>query len=188
MEADGTEGSGGGMRRRWRAPARGWMGRPRGRRAGGRPLRSLALAFLTAAVGAGPAASQERSTFESFGIETAGASAGWLVGFGMGRLLVGDDCGEDMGCMFSDLALVLATASGGSALGAWGLGRSLDGDPSLAGAAIGSVGGAAAGLAILKMLEEIDPSLDDGLQAVIAFTLVQGMVTAVGSRIGAGLR
>lgn len=150
-----------------------------------------ALALGLALAGGPTDAAAQRSDAAAWGIETVGGALGSAAGFGLGILIVAqddEDCGDDIGCIFSDVALVLATASAGSTLGAWGLGEAADTDPSLLGAAVGSVAGAAAGLAMLKVVEEIDPMWDEGAPAVLTFTLSQGAVTALGSRIGAALR
>jgi hypothetical protein len=157
-----------------------------------RGLRAAAAALALALTALPPsAAAQGRSGAAAWGIETGGGALGSAAGFGLGIVIVAQDedgCGDDLGCIFSDVALVLATASAGSALGAWGLGGAMDTGPSLLGAAIGSLAGAAAGLGMLKVVEEIDPMWDEGGPSVLSFTLTQGAVTALGSRIAAAVR
>lgn len=135
-----------------------------------------------------PAAAQERGAASAWASEAAGGTLGSLAGFGLGVLIVDDECGDDIECILTDVAAVVGLASAGSALGTVALGGAADTEPSLAGAAIGALAGAFAGLGMLKVVEEIDPRLDDGLAAAITFSLSQGMVAAIGSRIGAAVR
>ena len=149
---------------------------------------ALAAALLVLSGAASDLAGQERSGGEAWAIEAAGGVLGSAAGFGVGLALVDDDCGDDLICIFTDVAAVLAMASGGSALGAWGLGRAADTDPSLGGAIVGSLAGAVASLGTLKLVDEIAPEADDRATAVITVSLTQGAITALGSMLGAALR
>ena len=174
----------------WGSARPGWAGRPGQPRPTATGVRVVKLALLVlAGLSAGEAAAQERSGGAAFAIEAAGGTLGSLAGYGIGRAIVDEDaCGDDLGCIFSGVGTVLLASSAGATLGAWALGSAADTDPSIGGAALGSLAGAAAGLGLLKVLEEIDPQWDEGGAAVIALTLSQGIVTALGSRIGAALR
>jgi hypothetical protein len=166
----------------------GWAGHPglpRGRRLAGLLGSPLALALLLCAVSA-QSASAQRTGVGAFAVEAVGGTIGSLVGFGVGAFTVDDQCDDEL--CFKELGVVLLTASAGATAGAVIAGRRADTNPSIVGSAIGSLAGAGAGLALLKVLEEIDPGLDDGAPAVIAFTVSQGIVTALGSRIAAALR
>ena len=153
-------------------------------------IRRLVLAGAAGAVlTGGPVLAQERGGSSAWAIEATGATLGSLAGFGLGMALVDEDaCGDDLGCIFSGLGTVLLVSSAGAVAGTWVAAEIGDTDVSLGGAALGSVAGAAAGLAFLKVLEEIEPGLDDGASAIVSFTISQGIVTALGSRIGAALR
>jgi hypothetical protein len=148
-----------------------------------------ALALLVAgALWVSPAAAQDGGTARAWGIEAVGGVIGSAAGFGLGLLAVDDDdCGDNLDCILSDVAAVLATATGGATLGAWGLGRAADTEPSFGGAAVGALAGAAAGLGMIKVLDEISDQSERAV-AVIGFSIAQGAVTALGSRIGAALR
>ena len=134
-------------------------------------------------------ASAQRAEGSAWAIEAAGGALGSAAGFGLGLALLDDnDCGDDLGCIFRDVAGVLAGASAGATLGSWALGDAADTEPSVGGAALGSLAGAVAGLGVIKLLDEAAPDLDEGAVAVIGFAVSQGIFTALGSRIGAALR
>jgi hypothetical protein len=144
---------------------------------------------LGAALTGGPLVAQERSGAEAWAIETAGGSVGSLVGFGVGALMARGDCeAEDLECYLDAVGRVLLTASAGSTLGAWGLGKATGTNPSFIGAALGSLAGALAGAGAIKLIDEATSDGDGGGGAVIGFSIAQGVVTALGSRIGAALR
>jgi hypothetical protein len=145
------------------------------------------LLFAAARVEA--ASAQERTGMREWTIEAAGGTLGSVAGFGIGLAIFDDDdCGDDLGCIFEDVAGVLAFSSAGATMGTWSLGSAASTDPSFGGALIGSLVGAAAGLGILKVLEEMDSDWNEGAPAVIGFTVTQGVLTAVGSRVGKALR
>jgi hypothetical protein len=149
----------------------------------------LALTLLVLVLVLAAPASAQRSGGSAWAIEAAGGTLGSAAGFGLGLAIFDDDdCGDDLGCIFSDVAGVLVSASTGATLGTWALGRAADTGPSLGGAVLGSLVGAVAGLGAIKLLDEADPDLDEGAVAVIGFGVSQGAITALGSRIGAALR
>ena len=150
--------------------------------------RAALIALLASGIAAPGLTGQERSGGAAWAIEAAGGAIGSAVGFGVGLLVVDDNCGDDLDCIFADVAAVIGTATAGSAIGTWILGNATDTDPSLGGAALGALAGAVAGLGVIKLFDEIDPGLDEGATAVIGFGIAQGAVTALGSRIGAALR
>ena len=130
-----------------------------------------------------------RTPAGAWAIEAAGGTLGSAVGFGVGALMAGGDCeAEDLECYLDAVGRVLLTASAGSTLGTWTLGKATGTEPSLVGAALGSLAGAIAGAGAIKLLDEIDPSADEGGGAVIAFSVAQGVVTAGASRLAAVLR
>jgi hypothetical protein len=148
---------------------------------------ALLVAPLMSAMAAPGLSGQERSGTGAWAIEAAGGSVGSLAGFGAGVLFVDDDCGDDLDCILDAVGTVLLTASTGSTLGAWAFGKMADTNSSLVGAALGSLAGAAAGLGVIKLIDEAGGS-GEGAGAVIGFSVAQEMVTALGSRIGAALR
>jgi hypothetical protein len=146
----------------------------------------ILVAVLAAAPGL---AGQQRGGGEAWAIEAAGGSVGSLVGFGVGALMARGDCeAEDLECYLDAVGRVLLTASAGATLGTWGLGKATDTEPSLVGAALGSLAGALAGAGVIKLIDEASSNSDAGGGAVIGFSIAQGAVTALGSRIGAALR
>jgi hypothetical protein len=153
-------------------------------------IRVVRIVILLCAVGrAGTLSAQERTGMRDWTIEAAGATIGSVAGFGIGLAIFDDDdCGDDLDCIFEDVAGVLAFSSVGATMGIWALGSAANTDPSFGGALIGSLAGAAAGLGILKVLEEIDSDWSEGAPAVIGFTVTQGVLTAIGSRVGKALR
>ena len=124
----------------------------------------------------------------AFLIETVGGAAGSLLGFGL-LYLIGNDCDvEDLGCnlehAFGGIALSTATAAGGAYLA----GRLADTQPSGVGAVLGSVAGAAAGIGMWHLFTEELDLVNNDLAAALSYSVTQGVVTALGSRIGRALR
>jgi hypothetical protein len=145
--------------------------------------------LLFAAAGAGTASAQERTGMMGWTIEAAGGTIGSVAGFGIGMAIFDEeDCGDDLVCIFEGVAGVLALSSAGATVGTWGLGSAANTNPSVLGAALGSIVGAAAGLGMLKVLEEIESDWDEGTAAIVGFTVTQGVFTAIGSRVGKALR
>jgi hypothetical protein len=136
-----------------------------------------------------PLGAQERSGGAAFGIEAAGGTLGSGVGVGLG-LLISDpaDCdAEDVACILEGLGVTGLVAAAAAPVGSVLLGRANDTEPSLLGAAIGSVAGIAVGLGVIKLLDEGGATLN-GLGAGVVFTVSHGVVTALGSRLVAALR
>lgn len=126
----------------------------------------------------------------AFPIELAGATAGSLAGLGLGMLVASpDDCdNEDLACILRSIGVVGVFTIAGAPAGAMLLGDWADTRPSLAGAAIGSLLGAAAGAGLLRLTEEVDDDPFPILYSVIVYTGAHGLLTAVGSRLGALIR
>ena len=167
------------------------MGRPRRLRLGGAGLRSVKAALLIlAALGTAPLAAQPRAGAAAWGIEAVGGTLGSLAGFGAGILLAEDqDCEDDLQCELTQAGVAVGLATMGATLGNWAIGRAADTGPSFAGAAVGSLVGAAAGIGVVKLLDEMDSSSSPSQGAiVVGFSVTQGVLTALGSRIGAALR
>jgi hypothetical protein len=152
-------------------------------------LRALLGALALSAAAATGVAGQQRSGGEAWAIEAGGGAAGSLVGFGVGALMARGDCeSEDLECYLDAVGRVVLTASAGATLATWALGRATGTEPSLLGTALGSLAGAFAGAGVIKLLDEASSGGGDGGGAVIGFSIAQGAVTALGSRIAASLR
>ena len=134
------------------------------------------------------AAQQIDSPAPAFVTEWAGGTLGSLAGLGLGLLIAQPDrCGgDDIECVFDTLGTVWLTSSLGAAGGVQVGGRLGDTSPSLTGALIGGVFGAVAGALVLTVLEEATTT--DGALAVATFSVTQGLVSALGSRIGWAIR
>lgn len=135
-------------------------------------------------------AAAQRTFAQSFGIEALGGTVGSATGLGLGLLISRPDaCGtDDIGCILERLGASGIAAAAGSALGAWGAGRWKNTEPSAIGAVIGSIAGVAAGVGMLELLERPGSGGLDPVPAFVAFTVTNGMVTALFSRIGAAIR
>lgn len=124
------------------------------------------------------------STAAAFAYEAAGGIAGSIAGVGLARALLYEDCGGDeVTCSLNRAGLTLLLSSLLSAAGSYGAGRAFDTDPSLPGAAIGSVAGAVAGVGAWHLLSEELNVNNSTLALVIGYALAQGTVTALGSRV-----
>lgn len=131
----------------------------------------------------------DRAGSQAFLIETVGATVGSAAGFGIAVALASpDDCGEDLGCTLRKLGLALLVSAGGAATGDLVVGSMVGTRPSAPGAVVGSLAGIAAGVGVVHLLsEELDLTRSDAA-LFISYSLTQGIVTALGSRIGAWLR
>jgi hypothetical protein len=136
------------------------------------------------------AARQNPTAAVAFLIELAGGAVGSLGGFGLGVLITDpEDCSsDDLLCYLEDVGIALAISGGTAALGAVLAGRVADTHPSVPGAFVGSVVGIAAGLGVVHLIsEEFDLSRDRAA-LWLGYTVTQGVVTALGSRLFAALR
>lgn len=125
---------------------------------------------------------------QAFLVEAAGGVAGSLLGFGL-VYLMGNDCDvEDLACnlehAFGGIALSTATSAAGTYLA----GRLGDTQPSGFGAILGSAAGAAAGIGMWHLFTEELDLINNDLAATLSYSVTQGIVTALGSRIGRALR
>lgn len=167
------------------------------------PALALLLSALPAAVEAQRAApamryavvvpepsarAQQASSGRAFLIEAAGGSIGSLLGFGV-IYLVADDCDvEDTACLLESAFTAVAVGTVGSAVGSVLLGRAADTDPSLAGASLGALAGAAAGIGMWHLLTEELNVVQKSEVGVLVYAVTQGVVTALGSRVVRALR
>lgn len=150
--------------------------------------RTLVLTGALALGTTAPLAAQ-RSDAGRWGIEAIGATLGSAAGAAIGVAVVDRvDCGEDLYCVLGQLGLTLTLASAGAAGGDLLVGNAARTEPSVLGAAIGALVGAGAGLATTKLYDELVEHVPGRVPIVLTFTLTQGSLTALGSRIGAALR
>jgi hypothetical protein len=133
--------------------------------------------------------SGSRTPAEAFAIEAAGGVVGSLVGFGLVYLVDDDDCSvEDLGCHLENAFLGIALATVGAAAGTYLAGRAADSRPSLPGAALGAIAGAAAGIGTWHFFTEELDLVNNTEAAVVVYALTQGIVTALGSRLARALQ
>lgn len=134
-------------------------------------------------------AAPEKTGGAAFVVEALGATAGSLAGFSLIYLTNKDDCDpEDLECTLETGALALATSTVGAAVGNILAGNAAHTRPSGWGAAIGAIAGSVAGIGTWHLFtEEINVS-DSAAFAIAVYAVTQGIVTALGSRIGAALR
>lgn len=123
-------------------------------------------------------------------IEAAGATVGSLAGVTLGLGVSGiDRCdSEDLACILSGLSVGGVGGVVGATVGTLIVGRQLNTRPSTAGAIVGSIVGAAAGLGVVHLMTEEATIKLGRIGGVLVFSATQGLVTAVGSRIGASIR
>lgn len=146
---------------------------------------SLILAVLLA----GSAAAQEPKPSRAFAVEAVGGALGSAAGVGVGLALTGpEQCGEDLGCALRALGTSGLLSSAAAPLGVRVAGAMGETRPSMGGAVIGSLAGVAAGVGMLKLLEESTRPGIRQVPALVVHSATHGIVTALGSRIGAALR
>jgi hypothetical protein len=132
-----------------------------------------------------PAASRPLS-LRAFGIEALGGSAGSALGFGAVRLLADEaSCGDNLSCSLSTAGSAVLLATVASAGGSYAAGRLGGTSPNGAGSALGAVAGAAAMVGVDHVLSNVDVR---DTSRYIAYAVSQGLLTALGSRIGALVR
>ena len=134
----------------------------------------------------GPLEAQEKSAGVKRAIETAGGTLGSLAGLGAASLILDRGCPEEeVSCNLHALGgafFFLTVQPVAGAVGTWALGRAAGTGPSLEGAGLGSLVGTAAALFLANCL------FHSGDAAVIGFGVSQGIITSLGSRIGAAAR
>lgn len=136
-----------------------------------------------------PAAPAEGGS-NAFLVEAGGGALGSISGIGAGYWLSDlGDCAhtEDLECILQGLGTMFLGGTVGAAVGSYGLGRWADTGPSGWGASLGSVAGFGVGIGILTLLDEAYPDMDT-VTVFVTYGTIQGVVTAVGSRLGAGSR
>ena len=147
-----------------------------------------ALFFLHAATA--HAQRETRSGVSAFAIEAAGGTVGSLAGVALGLAVARvDSCdSEDLTCILSGLSVGGLGGVIGSTLGTVVVGRKFDTRPSTVGAILGSLVGVAAGIGVVHLITEEASTRLGRAGSVLVFSTTQGLVTALGSRIGASIR
>ena len=150
----------------------------------------VSIALLVVPIEGPQAQRPTRSGASAFAIEAAGATVGSLAGVTLGLAVSRiDRCdSEDLACILSGLSVGGVGGVVGATAGTLIVGRQLDTHPSTAGAIVGSILGVAAGLGVVHLITEEAVIKLGRVGAVLAFSATQGLVTALGSRIGAGIR
>ena len=133
---------------------------------------------------------QTRSGVSGFAIEAAGGTVGSLAGVALGLAVARvDSCdSEDLACILSGLSVGGLGGVIGATLGTVIVGRRFETRPSTAGAIVGSLVGVAAGIGIVHLITEEASTRLGRVGSVLVFSTSQGLVTALGSRIGASIR
>jgi hypothetical protein len=130
----------------------------------------------------------ERTGGSAFLIEAAGGIAGSLAGFALVYSTSGSCESEDLVCNLQHAGAAIAAGTVGAAGGTYIAGRLAHTQPSAVGAFLGAVVGAAAGIGVWHLAtEELDVVKSDA-GAIITYGVTQGVVAALGSRIGRALR
>ena len=151
---------------------------------------SLTVAAVLMFLASIPAASQDSgpspvTVLAQWGGGSVGSAAGYSAAFLVTRP---DRCGDDPGCILPALAANAASAAVGSWAGVMLVGRATETNPSGWGAALGSVGGAAAGAGVLVALQEIRREDLQGGTALLVFSVTHGLLSALGERVVNALR
>jgi hypothetical protein len=152
------------------------------------------LVRITAAmivVTPGVLAAQSTTTgARAFAIEAAGGSIGSVAGAALGLAISRPDkCEtEDLSCEIRALGVAGVTSAVGAAAGAVFAGRKSNTRPSTVGAIAGSIAGAVAGVAVIHGLTEEANLRLEKPAILLAYSVTQGIVTAIGSRLIASMR
>ena len=148
----------------------------------------IAIAVITSAAASNAAAQATGS--RAFTAEAAGGILGSAAGATLGLAVSGmDECNnEDLACMIQALGVAGIGSVIGATAGTVIAGKAVKSRPSVVGAFLGSLAGAAAGVGIVHALtEEVNLRLEKP-GTIVVYTVTQGLVTALGSRLGAALR
>lgn len=139
---------------------------------------------------ASSAHAQERGFGSRLAIEAVGGTVGSAAGLGLALLAFSPDrCPtDDIECILERLGGAGLAAAAGGSLGAWQLGRMENTEPSLLGSVIGAIGGVAAGLGVIQLMENAGEGDPDPVIAFIGFSVTEGIVTGLFSRMFAAFR
>ncbi len=151
--------------------------------------RATLLALLLAAIWTPSAESQSRmgvrpNSGRAFAVEALGASVGSLIGIGIVALAT--KCGvDDLACGITRTVAGGAAGAAGAAIATVLVTRQTGSSRSAGGAIVGAIVGTGVGLGIHYLLNrESDRNLGD-LVTIPIFTLSQGILAALGSRVAA---
>jgi hypothetical protein len=151
------------------------------------------FAFLTLLLvipAAASAQKEARSGVSAFAIEAAGATVGSVAGVTLGLAVSRTDrCDtEDLACILSGLSVGGVGGVVGATVGTLVMGHQYNTRPSTAGAIVGSIAGIAAAVGMVHLITE-EASIRLGrVGSVLVFSGTHGLVTTLGSRIGAAIR
>ena len=126
----------------------------------------------------------------AFTVEAAGgvigSAAGAALGLAVSRV---DDCGvDDLACTIQGLGAAGIGSVIGATAGTIIAGKAIRSRPSGVGSFVGSVAGAVAGVALIHgITEEANLKLEQPM-TIVVYSVTQGIVTALGSRLVASLR
>ena len=151
---------------------------------------SLVVAIAAISPSAGAAQRREVSGGRAFAVEAAGGTIGSVAGAVVGLAVSRPDrCGiDDLACTIQGLGVAGVGSVIGATAGTVIAGRSIGSRPSAFGAFAGSVTGAVAGVALVHAItEEANLKLEQPL-TVIVYSVTQGLLAAIGSRVVASLR
>jgi uncharacterized membrane protein YfcA len=146
----------------------------------------LLLPFVTLGAQRAP-----RSGGSAFAVEAVGGVVGSLVGVGAGLLIANavNACeSEDLVCDIRRVTTTGVASIAGATLGTVVAGRTADTQPSTLGAFLGALAGTAAGVGMVHLLTEETKIARNNATLVVAYSVTQGIVAAVGSRIVSGIR
>jgi hypothetical protein len=154
------------------------------------PTRPFAVALAFTLFAASGLAAQDRpGTWRSFSIELAAAATGSALGYGTVAAFV-DACSRDgdlVSCTDGPRTAPLATATALSVLTTRVVGQRLHTSPSTGGAIVGSLLGAVAAVGVEHLLREQGSVRMNEAGVTVTVAVTQGLLTAVGSRIGDAL-
>jgi hypothetical protein len=146
-------------------------------------MRILILASLLAAPLAAQQTEPRHRDPAAFTIEAAAGSVGSLLG--IAAVGLSHKCGvEDLACLLLKVGASGATGAVGATLATYGAAGYTGSKRSIAGAALGAIVGTGVGLGMHWLLNRAsDRNFDDPQAVVPIFTLSQGILSAVGSRL-----
>ena len=128
--------------------------------------------------------SSRSSAAASFGVEWAGSALGATAASGAFLLTVESGaCGDDFGCVIDTVAGLAFISTAGSVAGLWTATEIARTDGSLLGGLAGALIGSAVGLVAADRFGG-----DSDIGIAVTLGLTQGLVTAIGARVGAALR
>ena len=124
----------------------------------------------------------------AYAIEAAGGIAGSMLGWAFIYKMANDCAVEDTGCIIRSAAVGIVISGITAPAGTYFAGKAGGTNPSLLGASLGGIAGAAAGIGVWHLWTE-ELSIGNGtLTGILTYSITQGLVTAAGSRLVRALR